>query len=164
MALMGSPPFKYLSPALSLPDLQAVRRRARESEVHSITLVGFILYPLLEVPRPSEGGPDFVSVTKNNEYRPFPWPLFLTFQPKGPIAQWLEQETHNLLVLRSSRSGPTHSGGPTDRKRKANVKKIIFWGDALLTGPAGYADLLGNHVFLHHPKADLSLSVVPATL
>lgn len=44
------------------------------------------------------------------------------------------------------------------------MKKIIFWGDAMLTGPAGYAELLGDHVFLHHPRAELSLSVVPATV
>jgi len=42
------------------------------------------------------------------------------------------------------------------------VKKIIFWGDPLLTGPAGYAELLGNHVFLHYPRADLSLAAIPA--
>jgi hypothetical protein len=41
------------------------------------------------------------------------------------------------------------------------VKKIIFWGDGILSGPSGYAELLGNHVFLHHPRADLSLPVLP---
>jgi hypothetical protein len=43
------------------------------------------------------------------------------------------------------------------------VKKIIFWGDAMLTGPAGYAELLGDHLYLHHPRAEISLSVVPAS-
>ncbi len=42
------------------------------------------------------------------------------------------------------------------------MKKIIFWGDPLLTGSAGYAELLGNHVFLHYPRADLSLATIPA--
>lgn len=43
------------------------------------------------------------------------------------------------------------------------MKKIIFWGDGILTGPTGYAELLGNHVFLHHPRADLSIAAIPAT-
>lgn len=34
----------------------------------------------------------------------------------------------------------------------------------MLTGPAGYAELLGDHLYLHHPRAELSLSVVPATI
>lgn len=33
----------------------------------------------------------------------------------------------------------------------------------MLTGPAGYAELLGDHLYLHHPRAELSLSVVPAS-
>jgi hypothetical protein len=33
----------------------------------------------------------------------------------------------------------------------------------MLTGPAGYAELLVDHVFLHHPRAELSLSVVAAS-
>ena len=44
------------------------------------------------------------------------------------------------------------------------MKKIIFWGDAMLTGPAGYAELLGDHLYLHHPRAEISLSVVPASV
>jgi hypothetical protein len=39
------------------------------------------------------------------------------------------------------------------------VKKIIFWGDGLLAGTTGYADLLAHHLFLHHPKADVSTSI-----
>src|SRR5216684_2919484 len=27
--------------------------------------------------------------------------------PRGPVAQWLEQQTHNLLVVGSSPTGPT---------------------------------------------------------
>jgi hypothetical protein len=38
------------------------------------------------------------------------------------------------------------------------VKKIIFWGDGLLAGPTGYAELLAHHIFLHHPQADVSTS------
>jgi hypothetical protein len=40
------------------------------------------------------------------------------------------------------------------------VKKIIFWGDGILSGPCGYAELLRNHVFLHHPRAFLSLPAI----
>lgn len=43
------------------------------------------------------------------------------------------------------------------------MKKIIFWGDGILSGPSGYAELLGNHVFLYHPQADLSLPVLAAS-
>ena len=39
------------------------------------------------------------------------------------------------------------------------MKKIIFWGDGILSGPAGYAGLLENHVFLHHPRAAVSMSI-----
>lgn len=39
------------------------------------------------------------------------------------------------------------------------MKKIIFWGDGILTGSAGYAGLLENHVFLHHPRAAVTLSI-----
>lgn len=35
------------------------------------------------------------------------------------------------------------------------VKKIIFWGDGILAGPSGFAELLLNHIFLHHPRADV---------
>jgi hypothetical protein len=35
------------------------------------------------------------------------------------------------------------------------VKKIIFWGDGILAGPSGFAELLSNHIFLHHPRADV---------
>lgn len=38
------------------------------------------------------------------------------------------------------------------------MKKIILWGDGLLAGPQGFADLLIQHIFLHHPKADVSTS------
>jgi hypothetical protein len=38
------------------------------------------------------------------------------------------------------------------------MKKIIFWGDGILAGPSGFAELLSNHIFLHHPKADVSTS------
>ncbi len=36
------------------------------------------------------------------------------------------------------------------------VKKIIFWGDGILAGPNGFAELLLNHIFLHHPRADVA--------
>jgi hypothetical protein len=39
------------------------------------------------------------------------------------------------------------------------VKKIIFWGDGILSGPSGFAELLLNHIFLHHPRADVGTSV-----
>lgn len=39
------------------------------------------------------------------------------------------------------------------------MKKIILWGDGLLAGPQGFADLLIQHIFLHHPKADVSTSI-----
>jgi hypothetical protein len=39
------------------------------------------------------------------------------------------------------------------------VKKIIFWGDGILAGPSGFAELLSNHIFLHHPRADVSTSL-----
>ncbi|MDB5102515.1 MAG: hypothetical protein JWP91_204 [Fibrobacteres bacterium] len=39
------------------------------------------------------------------------------------------------------------------------MKKIIFWGDGILAGPSGFAELLSNHIFLHHPRADVSTSV-----
>lgn len=39
------------------------------------------------------------------------------------------------------------------------MKKIIFWGDGILSGSAGYAGLLENHVFLHHPRAAVTLSI-----
>jgi hypothetical protein len=35
--------------------------------------------------------------------------------PWGPVAQWLEQQTHNLLVVGSSPTGPTML--PSHRKR-----------------------------------------------
>ena len=35
------------------------------------------------------------------------------------------------------------------------MKKIIFWGDGILSGPSGFAELLLNHIFLHHPRADV---------
>lgn len=40
-----------------------------------------------------------------------------------------------------------------------NVKKIILWGDGVLAGSAGFGDLLVNHIFLHHPRADVSAFV-----
>ncbi len=39
------------------------------------------------------------------------------------------------------------------------MKKIIFWGDGILAGPSGFAELLSNHIFLHHPRADVSTSL-----
>ena len=39
------------------------------------------------------------------------------------------------------------------------MKKIIFWGDGILSGPSGFAELLANHLFLHHPRADVSTSL-----
>lgn len=39
------------------------------------------------------------------------------------------------------------------------MKKIIFWGDGILSGSAGYAGLLENHVFLHHPRAAVTMSI-----
>ncbi len=39
------------------------------------------------------------------------------------------------------------------------MKKIIFWGDGILSGPSGFAELLVNHLFLHHPRADVSTSL-----
>ncbi len=39
------------------------------------------------------------------------------------------------------------------------MKKIIFWGDGLLSGTTGYADLLANHIFLHQPQADVTTSI-----
>jgi hypothetical protein len=39
------------------------------------------------------------------------------------------------------------------------VKKIIFWGDGVLAGPYGFAELLLNHIFLHHPRAEVSTSI-----
>jgi hypothetical protein len=37
------------------------------------------------------------------------------------------------------------------------MKKIIFWGDGILAGPSGFAELLSNHIFLHHPRADVKV-------
>lgn len=39
------------------------------------------------------------------------------------------------------------------------MKKIIFWGDGILAGPDGYGELLENHLLLHHPRADVSMSI-----
>lgn len=39
------------------------------------------------------------------------------------------------------------------------MKKIIFWGDGILAGPSGFAELLLNHIFLHHPRADVGTSL-----
>jgi hypothetical protein len=39
------------------------------------------------------------------------------------------------------------------------VKKIIFWGDGILAGPSGFAELLLNHIFLHHPRAEVGTSL-----
>jgi hypothetical protein len=39
------------------------------------------------------------------------------------------------------------------------VKKIIFWGDGILAGPSGFAELLLNHIFLHHPRANVGTSL-----
>lgn len=39
------------------------------------------------------------------------------------------------------------------------MKKIIFWGDGILAGPSGFAELLSNHIFLHHPRADVFTSL-----
>lgn len=36
------------------------------------------------------------------------------------------------------------------------MKKIIFWGDGILAGPHGFSELLLNHIFLHHPRADVA--------
>ncbi len=38
------------------------------------------------------------------------------------------------------------------------MKKIIFWGDGILAGPGGFGELLSNHLFLHHPRADVATS------
>jgi hypothetical protein len=38
------------------------------------------------------------------------------------------------------------------------VKKIILWGDGILSGPSGFGELLLNHIFLHHPRADVAVS------
>lgn len=35
------------------------------------------------------------------------------------------------------------------------MKKIIFWGDGILAGSAGFAELLSNHILVHHPMADV---------
>lgn len=50
-------------------------------------------------------------------------------------------------------------GFPSRVKWKVSVKKIIFWGDGILSGPSGYGELLENHVFLHHPRAAVSMSI-----
>jgi hypothetical protein len=39
------------------------------------------------------------------------------------------------------------------------MKKIIFWGDGILAGPSGFAELLLNHIFLHHPRANVATSL-----
>jgi len=39
------------------------------------------------------------------------------------------------------------------------MRKIIFWGDGILAGPSGCAELLLNHIFLHHPRADVGTSL-----
>ena len=39
------------------------------------------------------------------------------------------------------------------------MKKIIFWGDGILAGPSGFAESLLNHIFLHHPRADVGTSL-----
>ena len=39
------------------------------------------------------------------------------------------------------------------------MKKIIYWGDGILSGPAGYAELLIDYVFLNHPRADVANSI-----
>lgn len=38
------------------------------------------------------------------------------------------------------------------------MKKIILWGDGILAGPSGFGELLIAHHFLHHPRADVSVS------
>jgi hypothetical protein len=44
------------------------------------------------------------------------------------------------------------------RPGRNTVKKIIFWGDGILAGSNGFAELLLNHIFLHHPRADVATS------
>ena len=46
------------------------------------------------------------------------------------------------------------------------MKRIIFWGDGILAGPSGFAELLSNHILVHHPRADVKtyLYGVEATL
>lgn len=39
------------------------------------------------------------------------------------------------------------------------MKRIIFWGDGLLCGKEGYGELLGDHIFLHHPRTDINLAL-----
>jgi hypothetical protein len=39
------------------------------------------------------------------------------------------------------------------------MKKIIFWGDGILAGASGFAELLLNHIFLHHPRANVATSL-----
>jgi hypothetical protein len=39
------------------------------------------------------------------------------------------------------------------------MKKIIFWGDGILAGASGFAELLSNHILVHHPKADVKTFV-----
>ncbi len=39
------------------------------------------------------------------------------------------------------------------------MKKIIFWGDSLLAGSNGFAELLSLHIFLHHPQANIVTSI-----
>ena len=35
------------------------------------------------------------------------------------------------------------------------MKKIIFWGDGVLAGPSGYAEILSDLIFLNHPGAQV---------
>lgn len=42
------------------------------------------------------------------------------------------------------------------------MKKIIFWGDGILAGASGFAELLSNHILVHHPRADVKTFVYGA--
>lgn len=39
------------------------------------------------------------------------------------------------------------------------LKKVILWGDGIVSGAAGFGELLLNHIFLHHPRADVAVSI-----
>src|ERR1039457_3681853 len=54
--------------------------------------------------------------------------FFEWLSPRGPVAQWLEQSTHNALVLGSSPSGPTSSFFlEADAVEVENRERFEFW-------------------------------------
>ena len=48
-----------------------------------------------------------------------------TIRMSGPVAQWLEQQTHNLLVVGSSPTGPTKYAVALKLTRRMNLPDLI---------------------------------------